>query len=138
MNLVDNATDMTHVGRLHRTCALFGDQKMGGGVAWESLGGRGIRAKLGDMGGHDGNHAIDGIEWYMPGMVFHGRKFMGGVLHGLWFWWVPRAVVSRLQNTHAIQPVYAGSQLFQFKGYFCIWPDLFVNERGEAGKNRSG
>jgi len=90
LNLVDNATDMTHVGCLHRTCALFGDQKMGGGVQWENLDGRGIRAKLREMGGHEGHRAIDEIEWYMPGMAFHGREFMGGVLHGLWFWWVPR------------------------------------------------
>lgn len=90
LNLVDNATDMTHVGCLHRTCLLFGDQKMGGGVAFEELDGRGVRATLAEMGGHDGKHAIDDIEWYMPGMVFHGREFLDGILHGLWFWWVPR------------------------------------------------
>ena len=90
LNLVDNATDMTHVGCLHRTCLLFGDQKMGGGVDYQELEGRGVRATLAEMGGHDGGHAIDDIEWYMPGMVFHGREFLDGVLHGLWFWWVPK------------------------------------------------
>jgi phenylpropionate dioxygenase-like ring-hydroxylating dioxygenase large terminal subunit len=90
LNLVDNATDMTHVGCLHRTCALFGDQKMGGGVSAEEIDGRGVRASIGDPGGHAGSHAIDDIEWYLPGMVFHGREFMDGIMHGLWFWWVPR------------------------------------------------
>ena len=93
LNMLDNATDMTHVGVLHRTCYLFGDQKMGGGVAFEEID-RGVHAHLVEQGGHGGEHAIDEIEWHLPNMVFHGREFMGGKLNGLLFWWVPRDIGS--------------------------------------------
>jgi len=89
LNLLDNAADHTHVGCLHRTCYLFGDQKMAGGVAFEEID-RGVHIHLDDEGGHGGDHAIDEIEWHLPNMVFHGREFMGGKLNGLLFWWVPR------------------------------------------------
>lgn len=89
LNQLDNTTDMTHVGCLHRTCLLFGDQKMGGGVSFKDLG-DGIRAMLSQPGGHAGKHAIDDICWYLPNLVFHGREFMDGNVNGLWFWFVPR------------------------------------------------
>jgi len=89
LNMIDNATDMTHVGCLHRTCVLFGDQKMGGGVTSEDLGGVGVRGRLEMPGEQNGSKTIEEIEWYMPGMVFHGREFMDGILNGLVFWFVP-------------------------------------------------
>ncbi len=88
LNILDNAADMTHVGVLHRTCFLFGDQKIGGGVSYEELD-RGLKVKVADQGGHAGDHHIDEIDWYLPNMVFHGREFMDGKLNGLLFWWVP-------------------------------------------------
>ncbi len=90
LNLLDNAVDMTHVGCLHRTCYLFGDQKMGGGVAYEELPGGGIYAHLREMGGHGGEKAIDDIRWFLPNLVHHGEEFMEGNVNGIWFWWVPK------------------------------------------------
>lgn len=89
LNQLDNTVDVTHVGCLHRTCYLFGDQKMGGGIAYEELPGSGIYAHLRDMGGHGGSKAIDDIRWFMPNLVHHGEEFMEGGVHGLYFWFVP-------------------------------------------------
>ncbi len=89
LNQLDNTVDVTHVGCLHRTCYLFGDQKMGGGIAFEELPGNGIYAHLRDTGGHGGSKAIDEIRWFMPNLVHHGEEFMDGGVHGLWFWFVP-------------------------------------------------
>jgi len=94
LNMLDNAVDMTHVGCLHRTCYLFGDQKVGGGVAYEELEGGGIYAHLRETGGHGGDKAIDDIRWFMPNLAHHGEEFMDGGVHGLWFWWVPKDVGS--------------------------------------------
>lgn len=94
LNSLDNTVDMTHVGCLHRSCYLFGDQKMGGGVAFEELPGDGIYARLRDMGGHGGDKAIDDIRWYMPNLVHHGEEFMDGKVHGLWLWFVPTDIGS--------------------------------------------
>jgi len=94
LNMLDNAVDMTHVGCLHRTCYLFGDQKMGGGVAYKELEGGGVYAHLRETGGHGGEKAIDDIRWFMPNLVHHGEEFMEGGVHGLWFWWVPKDVGS--------------------------------------------
>ncbi|WOE74670.1 aromatic ring-hydroxylating dioxygenase subunit alpha [Alterisphingorhabdus coralli] len=90
LNQLDNTVDMTHVGCLHRTCYLFGDQKMGGGVAFEELPGNGVYARLRDMGGHGGSKAIDDIRWFMPNLVHHGEEFMDGGVHGIFFWFVPQ------------------------------------------------
>lgn len=93
LNLLDNTVDLTHVGCLHRTCSLFGDQKMGGGVDYSELeDGAGIHAYLHDSGGHAGGAAIDEIRWFFPNLVFHGREMMGGALNGLIFWFVPEDV----------------------------------------------
>lgn len=89
LNQLDNTVDITHVGCLHRTCYLFGDQKMGGGIAYEELPGNGIHAHLRETGGHGGSKAIDEIRWFMPNLVHHGEEFMDGGVHGLWFWFVP-------------------------------------------------
>lgn len=89
LNQLDNTVDMTHVGCLHRTCYLFGDQKMGGGVAYDELEGDGIHARLREEGGHGGSKAIDDIRWFMPNLVHHGEEFMEGGVHGIWFWFVP-------------------------------------------------
>ncbi|MEM9750283.1 MAG: Rieske 2Fe-2S domain-containing protein [Pseudomonadota bacterium] len=89
LNQLDNTVDMTHVGCLHRTCYLFGDQKMGGGVAYEEREGGGLYASLDEVGGHGGTKAIDDIRWYMPNLVYHGEEFMEGGVNGLWFWFVP-------------------------------------------------
>lgn len=89
LNQLDNTVDMTHVGCLHRTCYLFGDQKMGGGIDYEMLPGDGMYASLREMGGHGGSKAIDDIRWFMPNLVHHGEEFMEGNVHGLYFWFVP-------------------------------------------------
>lgn len=89
LNQLDNTVDMTHVGCLHRTCYLFGDQKMGGGVKFEELPGDGVYASLREEGGHGGGKAIDDIRWFMPNLVHHGREFMDGGVHGIFFWFVP-------------------------------------------------
>ena len=89
LNQLDNTVDMTHVGCLHRTCYLFGDQKMGGGVKFEELPGDGVYASLRQEGGHGGAKAIDDIRWFMPNLVHHGEEFMDGGVHGIWFWFVP-------------------------------------------------
>lgn len=94
LNQLDNTVDMTHVGCLHRTCYLFGDQKMGGGVDYEMLDGDGVYARLEDMGGHGGSKAINDIRWFMPNLVHHGEEFMEGNVHGLYFWFVPNNVGS--------------------------------------------
>lgn len=94
LNSLDNTVDMTHVGCLHRTCYLFGDQKMGGGVGFEELPGNGIYAHLRDTGGHGGDKAIDDIRWFMPNLVHHGEEFMDGKVNGLYFWFVPEDVGS--------------------------------------------
>ncbi|GGB81295.1 Rieske 2Fe-2S domain-containing protein [Henriciella pelagia] len=92
LNQLDNTVDMTHVGCLHRTCYLFGDQKMGGGVKFEMLPGNGVYASLREEGGHGGTKAIDDIRWFMPNLVHHGREFMEGGVHGLFFWFVPNDI----------------------------------------------
>lgn len=92
LNQLDNTVDMTHVGCLHRTCFLFGDQKMGGGVSFEELPGNGVHAMLREPGNHGGKHAIDEIRWFMPNLVHHGEEFMEGGVHGLWFWFVPNDI----------------------------------------------
>lgn len=89
LNQLDNTVDMTHVGCLHRTCYLFGDQKMGGGVAFEELPGNGVYARLRETGGHGGTKSIDDIRWFMPNLVHHGEEFMEGNVHGIFFWFVP-------------------------------------------------
>lgn len=89
LNQLDNTVDMTHVGCLHRTCYLFGDQKMGGGVQYELLPGNGVYASLRETGGHGGTKAIDDIRWFMPNLVHHGEEFMDGGVHGIYFWFVP-------------------------------------------------
>ncbi|MDJ0919888.1 MAG: aromatic ring-hydroxylating dioxygenase subunit alpha [Henriciella sp.] len=89
LNQLDNTVDMTHVGCLHRTCYLFGDQKMGGGVKFTELPGDGVHATLREEGGHGGTKAIDEIRWFMPNLVHHGEEFMEGGVHGIWFWFVP-------------------------------------------------
>lgn len=89
LNQLDNTVDMTHVGCLHRTCYLFGDQKMGGGVKFEPLPGGGLHASLRDEGGHGGEKHIDEIRWFKPNLVHHGEEFMEGGVHGIWFWFVP-------------------------------------------------
>ena len=94
LNQLDNTVDMTHVGCLHRTCYLFGDQKMGGGVAFEELPGDGVYASLRETGGHGGAKAIDDIRWFMPNLVHHGEEFMEGNVHGLYFWFVPQDIGS--------------------------------------------
>lgn len=94
LNQLDNTVDMTHVGCLHRTCYLFGDQKMGGGVAYEELPGDGIYAHLRDTGEHGGEKAIDDIRWFMPNLVHHGEEFMEGKVNGIYFWFVPEDVGS--------------------------------------------
>lgn len=92
LNQLDNTVDMTHVGCLHRTCYLFGDQKMGGGVKFEELPGDGVYASLREEGGHGGTKAINDIRWFMPNLVHHGREFMEGGVHGIWFWFVPNNI----------------------------------------------
>ncbi len=94
LNMLDNTVDMTHVGCLHRTCLMFGDQKPAGGVDFEELPGNGIRAFLKESGGHAGGKHIDKIEWYVPNLVYHGSHMMGGNMHGGWFWFVPKDVGS--------------------------------------------
>lgn len=94
LNILDNTVDMTHVGCLHRTCYLFGDQKLGGGVAYQELEEGGVHASLKDQGGHAGERAIDEITWYLPNLVYHGEEMMDGNLNGLWFWFVPRDIGS--------------------------------------------
>ena len=94
LNMLDNAVDMVHVGCLHRSCYLFGDQKMGGGVKFTELPGDGVEARLRDEGDHSGEKRIDEIRWFMPNLVHHGEEFMDGKVHGLYFWWVPNDVGS--------------------------------------------
>ncbi|MEM7570185.1 MAG: Rieske 2Fe-2S domain-containing protein [Pseudomonadota bacterium] len=91
LNSLDNALDLTHVGCLHRSCSFFGDQKMGGGIQYNVVDdGMGVYGSLRETGGHSGAAHIDDIRWYMPNLVHHGREFMEGNAHGVFFWWVPR------------------------------------------------
>lgn len=92
LNQLDNTVDITHVGCLHRTCLLFGDQKPGGGIGFEELPHGGIRAFLRERGGHAGSKSIDKIEWYLPNLVYHNEEMLAGNLNGGWFWFVPRDV----------------------------------------------
>ncbi|MBC6402901.1 MAG: Rieske 2Fe-2S domain-containing protein [Hyphomonadaceae bacterium] len=89
LNQLDNTVDMTHVGCLHRSCYLFGDQKMGGGVKFRELPGNGVHATLREEGGHAGHKHIDEIRWFMPNLVHHGEEFMNGGVNGIFFWFVP-------------------------------------------------
>lgn len=89
LNQLDNVVDLSHVGCLHRTCYLFGDQKLGGGITFKELPGSGVLAELHEPGGHGGIKAIDEIRWYMPNLVHHGEEFLDGAANGIWFWFVP-------------------------------------------------
>lgn len=90
LNQLDNTTDMLHVGCLHRSCLLFGDQKMGGGVDATIIDdGKGVHAFLREQGGHGGGGALDEIRWYLPNLVYHGEEFLNGMVSGMWFWFVP-------------------------------------------------
>ncbi|MGW4528686.1 Rieske 2Fe-2S domain-containing protein [Amycolatopsis sp. NPDC004378] len=89
LNMLDNATDLTHVGCLHRTCVLFGDQKPFGEIDAEEVPG-GVRAWYKQPGEHPGVMHIDSIEWYLPNLVYHAPGDLGGGLGEGWFWFTPR------------------------------------------------
>lgn len=99
LSMLDNTVDMTHVGCLHRTCFLFGDQPPYGLVEYEELEG-GLKALLVEpddpkhKARNRGSRRIDEIEWFLPNLVYHGPHELGGNIHGGWFWFVPRDLTS--------------------------------------------
>ncbi|GAA5119384.1 Rieske 2Fe-2S domain-containing protein [Haloechinothrix salitolerans] len=94
LNMLDNATDLTHVGCLHRTCLLFGSQRPFGEIECEERGPTGLRASYTQAGEHPGKLHIDHVEWYLPNVVYHAPGDLGAGLGEGWFWFVPRDVGS--------------------------------------------
>lgn len=94
LNMVDNATDLTHVGCLHRTCLLFGDQAPDGQVQVTRKDDGGLHAFYRTPGTHAGSWSLDSIDWYLPNLVYHAPGDLGGGLGETMFWFVPRDVGS--------------------------------------------
>lgn len=90
LNILDNATDLGHVGTLHRMCAIFGDHKPFGEIKLEEVEG-GVRAYYAEQGQHAGDHALDQIYWYLPNVVYHPPGDVTPFTQG-WLWMVPRDV----------------------------------------------
>ena len=90
LNILDNATDLAHVGTLHRLCTIFADQKPSGETDFQEVGG-GLRAYFTDQGEHAGEHSLDQIFWYLPNLVYHPLGDIAPLTQG-WLWFVPRDV----------------------------------------------
>lgn len=94
LNQLDNATDLTHVGVLHRSCLLFGDQRPFGEIDARVRPDGGLHAYYKEPGEHPGSFSIDTIDWYLPNVVYHAPDDLGAGLGEGWFWFVPRDVGS--------------------------------------------
>jgi len=93
LNQLDNAIDLAHLSCLHRSCALFGDQKGYGSIGCEDLDG-GVRAFYTTPGEHPGPLNLDHIALYLPGFVYHGRGKFVFSDGETWFWFVPKDIGS--------------------------------------------
>ncbi len=94
LNMLDNATDLTHVGVLHRSCLLFAGQKPFGEIGYTESGDGGLHAFYKEPGGHPGQLNIDHIDWYLPNLVYHAPGDLGVGLDEGWLWFTPRDVGS--------------------------------------------
>ena len=98
LHTLDNALDMSHPGILHRTCALFGDQKLGGELETTALGNTGLHVRYVDKNPHPGPMAIDEIEWHLPNFAYHNPGDLPAPRPELaafgYHWFVPRDVAS--------------------------------------------
>lgn len=94
LNMLDNATDLIHVGVLHRTCLLFGDQAPFGEIKAEVGEDGGLHASYKVAGQHPGDLSIDTIDWYLPNVVYHAPGDVGAGLAEGMLWFVPRDIGS--------------------------------------------
>jgi len=94
LNMLDNATDLTHVGVLHRSCLLFAGQKPFGEIGCTETGDGGLHAFYKEPGEHPGQFSIDHIDWYLPNVVYHAPGDLGAGLDEGWFWFAPRDIGS--------------------------------------------
>jgi nitrite reductase/ring-hydroxylating ferredoxin subunit len=92
LNQLDAATDLAHVGVLHRNCGMFADQKGWGDIDGKTLPGGGVQGYFTEPDQHPGPLHLDKLTFYLPGLVYWAVNWPFSPY--MYFWFVPRDIGS--------------------------------------------
>ena len=121
LHTLDNSMDLAHPAILHRTCVVFGDQKLGGATEVVELPNGGMHIRYVDDMPHPGRLHVDELEWHLPNFIVQRLSIGPTNAEGIGYhWFVPNDVAMTTDFFIIRQPKLPPIASQLFRGMFRI------------------